>query len=68
MTKNMGSIDRALRLIVGLALLVLAFATNIGGQGWVHWAMIAVGAVFSLTAVVGLCPLYSIVGIRTCRS
>lgn len=67
MTKNMGSIDRWLRVVVGVALLIAAFATDFGAGGWLHWAMIVVGVILAVTALVGNCPLYSILGIRTCR-
>ncbi len=67
MTKNMGTIDRGLRAVVGIALLIGAFAYDYGAGGWLHWAMIVAGAIFVLTAVIGNCPLYSIFGIRTCQ-
>jgi len=60
--------DRGLRLAVALVLLVLAFTTQFAAAGLLHWAFIAIAAVFILTSVVGNCPLYSIVGIKTCRT
>jgi membrane protein YdbS with pleckstrin-like domain len=68
MSKNMGNMDRGLRLAVALVLLVLAFTTQFAAAGLLHWAFIAIAAVFILTSVVGNCPLYSIVGIKTCRT
>ncbi len=59
MTKNEGTLDRALRIIVGLVLLSLVF---IGPQTW--WGLI--GLVPLVTALVGSCPLYSILGVSTC--
>ncbi len=59
MTKNEGSLDRALRIIVGLVLLSLVF---IGPQTW--WGLI--GLVPLVTGLVGSCPLYSILGVSTC--
>jgi NhaP-type Na+/H+ and K+/H+ antiporter len=67
MTTNMGKIDRGLRLAVAAVLLILAFATQVGGEGWLKWVMVAVAAVFIVTSLAGNCPLYSIIGIRTCR-
>lgn len=66
MTKNMGNIDRGLRFVVGIALLIAAFATGFGASGWIHWAMIVVGLIAAGTALIGNCPMYSIFGIRTC--
>lgn len=67
MNMNMGTIDRGIRLVVGLALLIAAFFTTIGGDGWLYWLMILVGAIFTITAVIGTCPMYSIFGIKTCN-
>jgi len=66
MTTNMGKIDRGLRLVIGAALLILALATDMIAGGWLFWAALIIGAVFVLTALVGNCPLYSIIGVRTC--
>ncbi len=57
--KNVGTVDRALRIVVGLVLLSLVFVGPHTPWGWV-------GVVPLITAFVGVCPLYSILGIRTC--
>ncbi|TYB87942.1 DUF2892 domain-containing protein [Oceaniovalibus sp. ACAM 378] len=67
MTKNMGNFDRGLRIVVGIALLIAAFATDFGASGWLHWTMIAAGGIFVVTALISTCPLYAIFGIRTCQ-
>ncbi|WP_377505409.1 DUF2892 domain-containing protein [Octadecabacter sp. R77987] len=59
MTKNEGTLDRALRVIVGLALLSLVF---VGPQ--TLWGLI--GIVPLATGLVGTCPIYSVLGISTC--
>ena len=56
---NMGTIDRALRVIVGLVLLSLIF---VGPKTW--WGL--VGLVPLLTAAMGSCPLYTVLGFSTC--
>lgn len=58
---NMGPVDRALRAIVGLILISL---TLVGPQ--TLWGL--VGLVPLLTAVVGMCPAYTLLGIKTCRT
>lgn len=59
MKKNEGSIDRVLRIIVGLGLLSLIF---IGPK--TYWG--AIGAIPLLTGLMGWCPLYTLLGIKTC--
>jgi len=58
MKGNMGSIDRALRIIVGLVLVVLTLTGTIGLWGWL-------GVVPIVTGALGRCPLYSIIGLNT---
>ena len=68
MTKNMGTLDRGLRIAAALILLYLAFGTAFAAAGILHWLFIAVAAVVLLTSAVGICPLYSVIGIKTCRT
>lgn len=64
MKKNMGSTDKTIRLILA-ALFAVLFFTNIV-TGVFGYVLLALGAVFALTSVVGFCPLYAIVGLNTC--
>ncbi|WP_431307723.1 YgaP family membrane protein [Agaribacter marinus] len=57
-TPNLNSIDRILRLIIGIAILSLAF---FGPQS--PWAYI--GIILILTAFINFCPLYRIFGLST---
>lgn len=59
MKLNEGAVDRILRVIVGIAVLSLAF---IGPK--TPWAYL--GVVPLLTGLVGFCPLYALLGINTC--
>ena len=59
MTKNMGSADRVIRVVIGLALLSLVFVGPQTPWGWI-------GVIPLVTAAIGVCPLYSIIGIKTC--
>ncbi|MCA3632447.1 MAG: DUF2892 domain-containing protein [Methylobacterium sp.] len=65
MVRNVGTIDRALRVTVGLVL--IAYAIPLGfsqtGWNWVGW----IGVVPLLTAFLGTCPAYSILGVSTCE-
>jgi hypothetical protein len=60
---NEGTIDRALRILVGAALLVWFFVDQ--GTGFWHYAKL-IGIVPLITGLVGSCPAYSIFGINTC--
>lgn len=59
MTPNEGTLDRALRALAGIVLLALTYAGNIGIWGWI-------GVVPLLTGAIGWCPLYTVLGIKTC--
>lgn len=59
MTRNEGSLDRFVRVMLGLVLLALVF---VGPKTWVGY----IGVVPLVTGLVGFCPLYRLVGIRTC--
>ncbi len=59
MKLNVGSIDRGLRIVGGLALIALAATGTVGAWGWI-------GAVPLLTGLVGFCPVYPLLGINTC--
>lgn len=60
MAGNMGVIDRLIRIAVGLALISLVFAGPRTPWGWI-------GLIPLLTALVGICPAYRLLGIRTCK-
>jgi Protein of unknown function (DUF2892) len=60
---NEGTLDRALRIIVGLGLLVWFFVDR--GEGAWHYAKL-IGIVPLLTGLFGTCPVYSMLGISTC--
>jgi NADH:ubiquinone oxidoreductase subunit 4 (subunit M) len=55
---NVGNIDRALRILVGLVLVVLASMGLIGIWGYI-------GVVLIATGMIALCPLYTLLGVRT---
>lgn len=59
MKPNEGTIDRTLRVSAGLILTVAAASGAIGMWGYV-------GLVPLITGMIGVCPLYSLLGISTC--
>lgn len=58
---NEGAADRVIRVVVGLVLLALVFVGPKTPWGWV-------GLVPLLTGLAGICPLYSVLGFKTCRT
>ena len=66
MTRNMGTSDRAVRLIVGVALILLPLLGGVAaGTSWLWWGMVVAGVVFVATSLTGVCPAYSVLGLRT---
>jgi hypothetical protein len=59
MTRNEGNLDRAARVVIGLLLIGLAASGTVGAWGWI-------GVVPVLTGALGMCPLYTVLGINTC--
>jgi uncharacterized membrane protein YfcA len=59
MTQNIGSLDRIVRIVIGLALIAATLTGAIGVWGWI-------GVVPLITALVGWCPPYAILGFNTC--
>jgi hypothetical protein len=66
MKKNMGSIDKTIRLLVAVLLVVLYFLGVV--EGVVGTIALIVAAVFILTSVISFCPLYAVFGINTCKT
>ena len=60
MQTNVGGIDKVLRVIVGIVLIALAATGNIGAWGWI-------GIVPLATGLMNFCPLYTLLGIKTCK-
>ena len=59
MNQNVGGIDRALRIVAGLALIILAATGVLGPWAWL-------GVIVLATGVVGICMPYTLFGFRTC--
>ena len=59
-TTNVGSVDRLLRIIVGIVLIALVFVGPKTAWGWI-------GVVPLVTGFLRTCPLYSLIGVNTCK-
>jgi hypothetical protein len=62
MKQNVGTIDRAVRVVIGVALLALLFLSDSPARWWG-----LVGLVPLLTAAIGYCPMYGLLGFSTHR-
>jgi hypothetical protein len=66
MSKNVGAIDRTIRVVVGLVL--IAYAIPLGmpstGWNWIGW----IGVVPLVTGIFGTCPAYRLLGLSTCST
>ena len=61
MTRNIGTIDRAARTVLGLGLLSLVFVGPQTNWGWL-------GIIPLATALIGWCPPYAMLGLSTCKA
>jgi hypothetical protein len=69
---NVGSVDRTIRFLLGVALLLSPFLPTLAVffAGWGAWkfAVAAAGLVLIATATFRICPAYMLFGIRTCKA
>lgn len=59
MKANVGTVDRVIRIVVGLVLIALVFVGPQTPWGWI-------GVVPLVTGLISNCPLYSLLGLSTC--
>ena len=60
MKTNIGNIERGVRIVAGLVLVVLAATGTVGWWGWL-------GLLPMATGLTGWCPPYTLLGINTCK-
>ena len=66
MNKNVGTIDRILRIIVALVLGYLLFSGAVATTSILGIVMIVISVIFAFTGLVGWCAIYSLFGASTC--
>jgi hypothetical protein len=66
MKKNMGTIDKAVRIVIALVIAGLYFTNVISGTLGI--VLLVLAAVFVLTSLVSTCPLYMPFGLSTCKT
>ncbi len=65
MKKNMGKMDRVIRLLLAAVISVLYFTGTISGT--LGLVALILGAVFVFTSFISFCPLYAPFGLSTCK-
>lgn len=66
MKKNMGNVDKIVRILLAIVFIALYFTNTVTGTLGI--VLIAFSAVFALTSLVSFCPLYMILGVNTCST
>jgi hypothetical protein len=66
MTKNMGSVDRIIRVVIAAAIAALFFTDVIAGTLGI--VLLVLAGIFVLTSLVSFCPLYAPFGLKTCAT
>lgn len=69
MSPNVGTIDRTLRATLGAVLLLLAFFSSLPlfAAPLVQYGAALIGVVMLATSAFKICPLYSVLGFKTCK-
>lgn len=65
MKTNMGSADKAIRIVLAIVFAGLYITKLV--EGTVGIALLVLGGVFLLTSILSFCPLYTILGMNTCE-
>jgi hypothetical protein len=65
MKKNVGNGDRFLRIMIGIIALILVIGNVV--EGTLMWIALAVGVIMVLTSSLQFCPLYTLLGVNTCK-
>ena len=65
MTKNMGAVDRILRILIAVGVAILYFTNIVSGLLGV--VLVILAAIFVITSLISFCPLYTLFGITTCK-
>ena len=63
MKKNMGTVDKVIRILVAVVVVILYFTNAISGT--LAIILLALSAIFVVTSILGICPLYMPLGLST---
>lgn len=62
----MGNIDKIIRVLIAAVFAVLYFTGSVTGT--IGLVLLVLGGVFLFTSIISFCPLYTLVGINTCKT
>ena len=65
MQKNMGSTDKMIRIIIAIVIAILYYTNVISGTTAIVLSVVAL--IFAITSFISFCPLYTLLGISTCK-
>ncbi len=65
MKKNMGSADKGIRVAIAILIALLYYFNVI--EGTLAYVLMAFAIVFLVTSFISFCPLYTLLGINTCK-
>jgi hypothetical protein len=63
MKKNMGTVDKVIRILVAVVVVILYFTNVISGTLGI--ILLALSAIFVVTSLISFCPLYQPLGLST---
>lgn len=63
MKKNMGTIDRIIRILIAVTVIILYFSNAINGTSAI--VLLVLSGILMITGLIGLCPLYLPFGFKT---
>lgn len=65
--KNLGSTDKMIRFAAAIILAIVAYMYMDTLGMWL-WVLVVAAVIFAGTALINFCPIYSIFGIKTCKT
>ena len=65
MKKNMGTLDKSVRIAVAIIIALLYYFNIL--EGTLAYILMAVSIIFLITSVINFCPLYTLFGWNTCK-
>lgn len=66
MKKNMGTSDRIIRIALAILFSTMYFTETVTGV--LAYVFLGIGAIFIFTSVIGFCPVYTALGMKTCKT
>ena len=65
MKKNVGNMDKLIRLIVAVVIFILVYTNKVTNPTW-EYILLVVALIAAITSLINYCPVYSLLGINTC--